>query len=226
MPPKIKFKALSFWVILKPGQTYYSQNGEDIVLGSIFKGIKNGFYVDIGAHHPKRYSNTLKLYKNGWTGLNVDANPLSIEEFKKYRKRDENILAGIGASAEILTYHMFADPAVNTFSVQDAEKWKKSKWNTYLGHRDIKAVSLNSLLDKYVTKNTKIDYLNIDIEGLDLQVIKTLNWEKYSPTVISIEDHSFSVANTDASELYKYLSGKNYVLHSYLNFSLIFVQTT
>ena len=63
----------------------YSQEGEDLVLRKIFKKQDKGFYVDVGAHHPKRFSNTFLLYKKGWNGINIDATPGSMKLFNKFR---------------------------------------------------------------------------------------------------------------------------------------------
>ncbi len=74
----------------------YSQNGEDRILARIYERQRYGFYVDIGAHHPFRFSNTYLLYKRGWNGINIDAMPKSMELFNKYRNRDINIECGVG----------------------------------------------------------------------------------------------------------------------------------
>lgn len=74
----------------------YAQEGEDLLLRRIFEHKHNGFYVDIGAHHPFRFSNTYLLYKRGWRGINVDAMPGSIKLFAKFRPRDVNLECGVG----------------------------------------------------------------------------------------------------------------------------------
>ena len=93
----------------------YSQEGEDLILHKIFPDKKNGFYVDIGAHHPFRFSNTYYFYRKGWRGVNIDAAPGSMKLFNKYRSRDINIEAAISNKIETLTYYKFNDPALNTF---------------------------------------------------------------------------------------------------------------
>jgi len=74
----------------------YSQNGEDRALWRYFEGQRDGFYVDIGAHHPFRFSNTYIFYKSGWRGINVDAMPNSMRAFRRYRKHDINIECAVG----------------------------------------------------------------------------------------------------------------------------------
>src|SRR5580658_8816405 len=73
----------------------FSQEGEDMILASFFEGKKNGFYVDVGAHHPKRFSNTHHFYIRGWRGINVDATPGSMKLFRRTRPDDINIEAAV-----------------------------------------------------------------------------------------------------------------------------------
>ena len=78
----------------------YAQEGEDRILMRYFDGRKKGFYLDVGAHHPKLYSNTYLFYNQGWNGINIDAMPGSMEIFNKQRSRDINIEAAISKNTE------------------------------------------------------------------------------------------------------------------------------
>ncbi|MCJ0742379.1 hypothetical protein [Pedobacter montanisoli] len=100
----------------------YSQEGEDLVLARIFEHQQKGFYVDVGALHPKRFSNTFKFYKQGWRGINIDAMPGSMLEFDKVRPLDINIETPISNKNETLNYYIFNEPALNTFSKELAEE--------------------------------------------------------------------------------------------------------
>ena len=99
----------------------YSQEGEDMILSRYFDGQLKGFYIDIGAHHPKRFSNTYIFYKRGWSGINIDAMPGSMYEFNKYRSRDINIESAISLEPSELTFNIFKEPALNTFSNELAQ---------------------------------------------------------------------------------------------------------
>src|ERR1700690_3428270 len=96
-------------------QKSYSQEGEDLLLDRFVAHIPSGFYVDVGAHHPKRVSNTYLLKCKGWHGLNIDANPGSMRLFKQIRPRDINVEAAVSSTPQELTYYSFNDPALNTF---------------------------------------------------------------------------------------------------------------
>ena len=85
----------------------YSQEGEDMILQRLFEKQKTGFYVDVGAHHPRRFSNTYFFYKKGWCGINIDAMPNSMKRFNRSRPRDINIEKAISENEKILKYYGF-----------------------------------------------------------------------------------------------------------------------
>ena len=117
IPPKYLFSLMNLRNMFKGfKQIHYSQNGEDIMIHALCGRKRDGVYVDVGAHHPKRYSNTYQLYKRGWRGINIDPNPETIGFFNHARPEDTNMQVGIAAEKGELEYFMFSDPAVNTFS--------------------------------------------------------------------------------------------------------------
>ncbi|HZD50003.1 MAG TPA: FkbM family methyltransferase [Silvibacterium sp.] len=164
----------------------YSQEGEDMLLNWFLEHRDSGFYVDIGAHHPKRFSNTYRLYRRGWTGLNIDANPGSMKMFKRVRPRDINIEAGVSSMRQELTYYIFNEPALNTFRRDLA---LERAGGIYSIVKEIKIVTapLRELLDQYVPAETTIDLLTIDVEGLDYDVLSSNDWSRYSPEFILVE---------------------------------------
>ena len=93
----------------------YSQEGEDMILRRIFEGQENGFYIDVGAHHPRRFSNTYYFYKQGWRGINIEPNPDALKAFNSDRPKDINLQLGVSDAASILKYYYFDEPALNTF---------------------------------------------------------------------------------------------------------------
>lgn len=189
------------------GYTKYAQFGEDAVLAELFKDKSNGRYVDVGAHHPYRYSNTYLLYKKGWHGVNIDANPHTIELFTAARPNDENICVGVGR-AGVLTYYRFSDPAVNTFTKEEAEKWKGKSFLTFLGTTEVGVKPLSELV------SGPFDLLTIDAEGMDLEVLESYDWKHY-PDVIVIEGEDSA----------QFLAEKGYALHASRGASRIFTRT-
>jgi FkbM family methyltransferase len=191
----------------------YSQEGEDIILSKIFEGKKSGFYVDIGAHHPFRFSNTYIFYKKGWNGINIDPLPEFKELFDKYRPKDINLNFAVSDTSDKLTYYMFNEPALNTFSINEAKSKDGIHNGMYkiINTQDIQMVTLESILDSHL-ENNEIDFINIDVEGLDLNVLKSNNWEKYKPKIILIEELNFDFLKLYENQVFVYLSKKGYLL--------------
>jgi FkbM family methyltransferase len=193
----------------------YSQEGEDLILRRFFEDQKTGFFIDIGAHHPKRFSNTYLFYKKGWTGINIDAMPGIMQIFNKIRPKDINIECGISLSKQLLNYHIFNEKALNTFSEEEAKL--KSKSDKYFIKEviNIQTYSLSEILDQYNNSFNKIDFMSIDVEGLDLEVLMSNNWDKYRPSIILVEELRTNIhllyLNSDIN---KYLNSKGYTLNN------------
>src|SRR3989344_491654 len=197
----------------------YSQSGEDILLNDhIFQNKKNGFYVDIGAHHPKRFSNTYLLYKRGWSGINIDPIP-GMKKLFKGRKRDIRINAGISDKSGSMEYHMFHKGAVNTFEERVAKEQEKR-----YGKPEVVKVEVHTLkeiLDIYVA-GKEIDFMNVDVEGHELQILKSNDWKRYLPEIIAIEDQGLDLENLNKSNVHLFLQEKRYNLLNKLNYTSIY----
>lgn len=165
----------------------WAQEGEDLVLRRFFEGQKRGFYVDIGAHHPHRYSNTYFFYKRGWRGINVDAMPGSMELFQQQRPEDINLELAISDQPH-MTYFMFNDPALNGLCAEVAERRDGRRGNYIVKRLAIQTSTLGQIFDEHVPAGTAIDFLTIDVEGHDLDVLKSNNWSKHRPKMILAED--------------------------------------
>lgn len=188
----------------------YSQEGEDMILRRIFEKQKTGFYVDIGAHHPKRFSNTYHFYKKGWRGINIDAKPGCMEIFRRIRPRDINLEFAISNKRRTLIYYCFNEPALNGFSkTLSIERNKKEEYKI-IDEIKIETLTLAEVLDTYLPSDTTIDFLSIDVEGLDFQVLTSNDWSKYKPNVVLVEDLNFSFDSPDNSKIYKFLIDKGY----------------
>tara|TARA_B100000787_G_scaffold69870_1_gene51392 strand:- start:2393 stop:3142 length:750 start_codon:yes stop_codon:yes gene_type:complete len=192
----------------------YSQEGEDMVLKRIFDNQTNGFYIDVGAHHPKRFSNTYNFYLKGWKGINIDAMPKSMDLFNKIRPRDINLELGVGQKEEELNYYIFNEPALNSFSKELSETRDKAKDSYFI--KDIIKVEvkpLNKILDTHLINND-IDFLNVDVEGLDLDVLKSNDWSKYRPKFVLVEILSSSLHNIDKDPIFQLMKEKSYIIFS------------
>lgn len=191
----------------------YSQEGEDIVLRKVFDGQLNGFYVDIGAHHPFRYSNTQYFYEQGWRGINIDATPGSLLPFSRVRHRDINIEAVVGNQEGEATYYLFEDPALNTLVAERAQEVQESGQSKLVKQVRLPVSRLDMILDRHLPSAVKVDFMTIDVEGAELGVLQSNNWKKYSPTIIIVEALSdLSLREVLRSDVVQYLQEHGYEL--------------
>lgn len=201
------------------GRTTYAQFGEDVVLESLLREGR-GVYVDVGAFHPFHYSNTYLLYRRGWSGINIDPNPSAITLFKLHRPRDTSVLSGVGPTVGEANYYMFNHQACNTFSEEQRERMRKKKFVREIGMRRVPIAPLSSILDAYGVGH--FDLLNIDVEGMNLEVLRSLDWERHAPRVLCVEDDELDFSNATLSDLDTYVRGKGYLLRARMGLSSIY----
>jgi FkbM family methyltransferase len=199
--------------IFKFGKIIFSQTGEEIIIQWILKDIKNGFFVDVGCHHPYKISNTFKLYLEGWRGISIDANEKVIRKFKIARPEDISILAAVSDEEKEVTFYQFKESEVNTIDEKILAEWK-DRWNL-VGETKMKTQTLTKILDDNITIKKPIDLLTIDVEGNDFNVLKSLDFTKYRPKLIVVELHNFNLSNITDNEIYQYLKTKDYELYSF-----------
>ncbi len=188
----------------------YSQEGEDMILRRLFEKQKTGFYVDVGAHHPKRFSNTFFFYKKGWCGINIDAMPNSMSLFNKLRPRDTNLEIPISDKKQKLKYYMFNEPALNSFSKELAEKRDGKDHHKIISEKDMETSTLEEIFEKHLPHGQEIDFMSVDVEGLDLQVLKSNNWKRFRPKFVLVEVLGSSIKEIANSKEYKHLAGFGY----------------
>ncbi len=203
-------------------QTHYSQFGEDIVLAARMRQQK-GFYVDVGANHPQRYSNTYLLYKRGWHGINIEPNSEAAAEFRRVRPRDTMVSCGVAQKSERRRLYRFSDPAFNTFDKAMADEYSRKSWLSRLPEIDIDLKPLSEILGKNVPSDIKqIDLLTIDTEGYDLEVLQSNDWSRFAPLYIAIEAQDFTIESSATHPTYLFLTGHGYELTNWVGLTLIF----
>jgi FkbM family methyltransferase len=181
-----------------------------------------GFYVDIGAHHPVRFSNTWMFYKKGWRGINIDPTPGSMRPFRILRHRDFNLEIGIGLESKTATFFCFNEPALNTFDSDLAKERDLTPPYQIIKKIDVPIIPLSEILEKLFPNGHYIDFFTIDVEGLDLQVLMSNDWNKFAPKYILVEDIDFKIQELTNSETYKYLSEVGYEIISVLKRTIIY----
>ena len=204
--------ALDAYAVLlqRYGRTSYAQEVEDMVLEGFLEGIHHGFYVDVGAFHPLCFANTYRFYRRGWHGINVEPNPDVAWKFKLLRPRDRHVQAGVAAKPGQLTWLRFEHEALNTFDVQRAQQLER------LGHhvtsrQPVQVLRLETLLDKYA-QGRVIDFLSVDAEGMDLEVLRTNAWTRHRPRFVLAESHVLSLREPDACPIVGFMAEQGYKL--------------
>ena len=210
-------------IFLRKKPVFTAEFGEDRVVGELLQFINKGFYLDIGAHHPKFESNTYSFYKRGWRGVNVDLSSLSIRLFDLYRKHDINICAAISNfNAKGKLYEFGRVSCINTLDEKFAQKVSKNTGLPYQT-KEIDILTIKSVLSSAKKKIPQIDYLNIDCEGVDLQVLEGFPFEHYRPCVITIENHIQYLESLSKNEIVNFLNPKDYILIGIVGPTLVFV---
>lgn len=189
---------------------YYSQEGEDVLLARFFDNKREGFYVDVGAHHPKRFSNTYYLYKLGWKGINIEPNQSVGDLFNELRPRDINIPFAVAAADEEKDLYLFAESALNTFSQQLADEYQKNG-HSLIETRKVRTRRLDQLLDEHI-KNQTIDFMSIDVEDYELPVLESNDWSKYRPSLLLIEILNFDMNHIDHFPVHAFIVRQGYEL--------------
>lgn len=206
------------------GHSSFSQEGEDRVLANIFRGKKSGFYVDVGAHHPFYLSNTHLFYRNNWRGINIDANPDCMQAFKIHRPLDININTGVGTHEGEMCFYNFEEPALSSFDERLSLE-REANGRKISSRLKIKIKPLRELLREYLPPDTRIDFMSIDVEGLDLDVLKSNDWKIYRPHYLLVECIDLNLEQITQNPTYLYLKDQGYSFSSKLINTCFFVDS-
>lgn len=227
-------KNLYFYIQLLKSKKFkkksYSGGAQDLIINYFFKNKKKGIYVDVGCYHPYNGSNTKLLYDRGWSGINIDLDFHTIDFFNFVRKRDENINIAISdKEGERDLYFFHNRSAINSLSEIRKKEAKEI--------RKIQTKTLNSVFENSKFKNEKINLLSIDVEGHEIEVLRSLNLEKYIPEMVvieflerdiikNLEFHNQNISEILNSEIYKHMIKNNYHFVNWLHSDLIFVHNS
>ena len=197
---------------------HFGQWAEDVLVRKLFdKNKMNGIYLDIGSYHPFTHSNTAYLWMKGWTGFNVDANPNTIEIFRKIRPKDTNIWSAIVPSSDY-------ENGLREISLMLPEKTdykngivaagtvnnEVGSQRGFSASKKVPAQCISKLIADFNISN--IDYLNIDIEGYDEAILCEIDFKIIKPTVFSIEDYSDTFLKLTSSNITRQMELNDYSL--------------
>lgn len=199
----------------KYGDIVYSQDGEEIYLKNRFAKKKTGIYVDVGANHPFRYSNTYWAYEKGWRGIAIEPDIKNYKLLMSFRKKDININCGVSDKEANLEYFIFKESALNTFCKEEINN-KADIISTCI----VPVRRLDSIFEEYGIH--KIDFIDIDVEGMELNVLNSINWNKVQINCILVEQKDMILTDIISSEVYSFLVNKGYFLVDKYNRTAIY----
>lgn len=207
-------------------KTSYSQCGEDLIVEYIFnlRGLKKPSYIDIGAHHPFFLSNTAMFYSKGCRGINIEANPELFGLLVTERSEDINLNMGIGANQKQLDFYVMEDDTLSTFSKEELTNLIASG-QVLKTTKTIKVNTVENVINEFW--NTVFpDFLNLDVEGLDFEILQSIKFEQQSPKIICVEAAEYSSigAGKRKDDLINFLLSKNYYEYANTNLNAIMVR--
>lgn len=163
----------------------HSQEGEDLVLGRLLSSRRRGFYLDVGGHHPWRFSNTALLYDRGWHGLVIEPNPSMWFWFRLLRRRDDLVRCAVGRSAGFKTYFRFRESALNTMDSDLADQ-RSAMGFRMLSSTSVPVRTIDDILETHAIDG-RIHLVSIDVEGFELEALAGFDVPRWKPEVICLE---------------------------------------
>ncbi len=170
----------------------YAQFGEDILVSSLFwyLHISKPSYLDIGAFAPKFLSNTFYFYQRGSRGVCVEPDPARRAAFRRVRRRDLCLSVGVGAEdKEAVPFYVLSEPSLSTFDQASARQHEQSGTVHIRAIISVPVYSINTLIEKYCPRCP--DFLSVDVEGLDMEILQRMDFERFRPAVICVETIDF-----------------------------------
>lgn len=216
----------AFDTIALKSKVSYSQSGEDIIIDYLFTsiGITTPSYIDIGANQPVKGNNTYLFYLKGSKGICIEPDISLIASLKKSRPKDVILNIGISTTkTELADFYYFKGQynAWNTFSKEDAMK-KSTESGISFEQTKVELDTINNIAEKH--QFNKVNFLSIDVEGLDLAILKSIDYNVISPEVICVETILFSINNTiqKNNDIVDFMLSKNYIVYADTNLNTIF----
>lgn len=198
----------------------YSSHGEDVVLAAIYAehgGMPDaGFYVDVGAYHPTAVSNTALLHAAGWRGINIEPNPVMAEHLERLRPGDITLRQAAGTPRRRADLLFFGDWASSNTLDPDFAKMISTDQDVPIERLvPTEVVPLAEVFTEHVPPDTNIDFLTVDVEGLDVEVLESNDWTRYRPRVVAVEDLTMRLEEPSESAAFRLLRSLGYRLVSH-----------
>lgn len=210
----------------KPG---YAQSGEDAIADFVFHalGIARPSYLDIGAHHPSRLSNTFRFYGQGCRGVCVEPDPDLYAVLAERRPNDIHLNAGIGAAGQAggsLPFYVMSERTLNTFSKAEAERYAAGGRQRIETVIEVPVLDINTVCDTWFA-GAGPDFLSVDVEGLDEEIVRALDLSRFRPAVICVETLTYSESRQERklTGIAEHLLGQGYFVYADTYINTVFV---
>jgi len=217
----LKFEFIKVYLRLlkyRNGKAYYSETGEDAVIEQIFAN-EIGKYVDVGASHPIIGNNTYKFYKRGWQGIGIEPIKIYKKLWKIARPKDEYFQGVVSESLNDVEFVEFSNSLLS--STDKALIQEHMERGIASIRYQVNTISLKSILPQILTPDEPY-LVSIDVEGAELTVLKTINFNKQRPRVILIE--SWSLPWEKKNKAITYLENQaSYQLLAYTGLTAVMV---
>jgi FkbM family methyltransferase len=163
----------------------FGQYADDLIIDALLGSRKEGFYVDVGANDPDQLNNTRRFYERGWRGINIEPNPINFSKLNSRRPSDVNLNLGVGSHDGSMDFYLLEPDTLSSFDHASAKRSMK-EGAKLIETRRIETRTLSTILAEYAP-STHIDFMSIDVEGLEIEVIKGNDWNRFRPELVVLE---------------------------------------
>jgi FkbM family methyltransferase len=206
----------------------YSQCGEDVIVDRILSllDIQKPTFLDIGANDPILRNNTYFLYEKGFRGVNIEPDPFLFKCLKTKRHGDINLNIGIGPERGKLTFYVMSSRTLSTFSKETAERYVNYGNQKIEKTISIDVHDINFVIEKFFS--SRPNYVSMDVEGLEMDILRTLDINNRRPDIFCIETLIYTENNTETklSEIIEFMQSAHYTIISDTYINTIFVDAT
>lgn len=226
MIPKSAVKSWLIKKIFGDAVPSYSQSGEDMIVRFALNamGVSKPTYIDIGAYHPEHLSNTAYFYGIGCSGINIEPNPKLFRAFEKQRPRDVNLNMGVSDKSGELDFFVLSADTLSTFSQDEADKFVVDHGFKIVETIKVKVEPVPKILSKYASDKYP-EFLSLDAEGIEEEILRSVNFHDWKPLVICCETMSYSTTGIAKKNInvIDFLQSKGYMIYADTYINTIFV---
>lgn len=208
------------------GKISYAQCGEDMIASFVFDALKiaKPSWLDIGAHHPSHLNNTYTFYERGARGINIEPDPRLFSRFIRERPGDTNLNIGIGPVGGELEFYVMSARTLNTFSGEEARAAAATGRVRIEQTIRLPVRPVNAVLAEHFP-NSAPDLLSLDVEGLDIDILRSWDFSRWRPRIACVETITYSTGRSgrQKDEISKLFEDNEYFEYAHTHINTLFV---